>query len=351
MVNTVTRPGPIANIEDQDLQVLSHLGKEKGIGFNELWRRLKSDGHGVSYSTLSNTLKRLRSRAFVDITVEQANRKIPQHTYSITDQGQEYELHLSDKFKLSLVETKKIVKARKGEIRYNQVILGEMPYTCEIELSSPSLTKEKEEEITQFAGTVGDTVTSNIAESLNQAYSGFIALLGGGKKKEAFDYLKKALAFKLKLTIAFDGSRANVDEAWQQTLKDDEEISTAIQAINTPSHAELLSCWIFSLLNIVFPHERLKYDLSKIDGWAQLVTDRSNKIRAEKKLPLLDEKQVQLYLREQNGKGAISLTPVHVDTGIMQFHDKVPETEPDDSYSFLLGLTSTLKTMFESRSQ
>ena len=343
----MTRPGPIANIEEQDLQTLNFLPQESGVGFNELWRRLKAGGHSVSYSTLSKTLKRLQSQGYVDFIVETEKRKIPQHVYTKTGHGQEYELHLSDKLRLSLADTKKIVKARRGEIKYNQAILGEIPYTCEIELSAPSLTQEKEEAITTFAGTVGDTVTSNIAEILNQAYSGFISLLGDGKKSEAFDYLKKALAFKLKLTIAFDGSRAALDDHLQRTLEYNEELSTAVQAINTPSYTELLSCWIYSLLNIIIPAEKFPYDLTKISGWAQLITERSNKIRTEKKLPLLDQEQVQLHLNEQIDKGMISITPVHVDTGIIQFHDRLPSPEPEESYSFLLGLTSTLKSMFE----
>ena len=88
--------------------------------------------------------------------------------------------------------------------------------------------------------------------------------------------------------------------------------------------------------------------MTKISGWAQLITERSNKIRAEKKLPLLDKEQVQLHLNEQIDKGMISITPVHVDTGIIQFHDRLPSPEPEESYSFLLGLTSTLKSIFES---
>ncbi len=347
----MTRPGPIVNIEDQDLQVLTQLPQDRGIGFNELWRRLKSSGRGVSYSTLSNTLKRLRSQGYVDFIVEGAKRKIPQHIYSKTEQGLEYELHLNDKLKLSMVKTKKIVKARRGEIKYNRVILGEMPYTCEIEMSAPSLTREKEEEITKFAGTVGDTVISNVAETLNQAYSGFIALLGDGRKKEAFDYLKRALSFKLKLTIAFDGGRAAIDAIGQQILEDEGELSTAVQAINTPSYTELLSCWIYSLLNILFPTGRFPYDLTKAEGWAKLVTERSNTIRTEKNLPILDQRQVQLYLKEQIDQGLMSITPVHIDTGIIQFHNKLPSPEPEESYSFLLGLTSTLKTMFEDMSQ
>ncbi|MBS7622062.1 hypothetical protein KEJ39_00070 [Candidatus Bathyarchaeota archaeon] len=343
----MTRPGPIASTEEQDLKVLTHLRRDSGVGFNELWRRIKTDGHGVSYSTLSNTLKRLRTHDYVEFVTVGARKKIPQHMYYKTERGRDYELHLNDKLRLSLAEPKKIVKARRGEIRYNQVIFGEVPYTCEIELSAPNLTREKEEAITAFAGTVGDTVTANIAETLNQAYSGFISLLGSGKREEAFDHLKRALGFKLKLTIAFDGSRVAVDEAWQQPLKDQNALSTVANSINTPSYMELLSCWIFSLLSIIFPNEKHPYDLTEVEGWAQLVTERSNKIRSEKRLPLLKLAQVRQYLKEQIDEGKISITPVHLDTGIMQFHDEIPRSDPEESYSFILGLTSTLKTMIE----
>ncbi|MEM3017784.1 MAG: hypothetical protein QXO25_02780, partial [Candidatus Bathyarchaeia archaeon] len=68
----MTRPGPIASTEEQDLKVLTHLRREIGIGFNELWRRIKTDGHGVSYSTLSNTLKRLRAHEYIEFVTEGA---------------------------------------------------------------------------------------------------------------------------------------------------------------------------------------------------------------------------------------------------------------------------------------
>ncbi|MFC1507068.1 hypothetical protein ACFLQ6_08360 [Thermoproteota archaeon] len=343
----MTRPGPIANIEEQDLQVLNCLSIENGVGFNELWRKLKAKGHGVSYTTLSNTLKRLESQKCVNYQVEEARKKIPQHIYSKTKHGVDYQLHLNDKFRLSMSKTRKIVKARKGQIKYNQIILGELPYTCEIELAASNLTKEKEEAITDFMGTVGDTVTSNVAETLNLAYSGFIALLSRGNKKEAFEYLKKALRFKLKFTVAFDGSRASVDETWKKTLENQDELTNAIQAINRPSHTELLSCWMFGLLNIIFPSEKSQFDLSNIDGWTKLITERSNTIRSEKKLPLLNENQVKIYLKEQVENGDISIRPIHLDTGIMQFHDRVPSQESEDSYSFVLGLTSSLKSMLE----
>jgi len=344
---TMTRPGPIANIEEQDLQVLNCLSIENGVGFNELWRKLKAKGHGVSYTTLSNTLKRLESQKCVNYQVEEGRKKIPQHIYSKTKHGVDYQLHLNDKIRLSMSKTRKIVKARKGQIKYNQIILGELPYTCEIELASSNLTKEKEESITDFMGTVGDTVTSNVAETLNLAYSGFIALLSKGNKKEAFDYLKKALRFKLKFTVAFDGGRASIDEAWKKTLENQNELTNAIQAINRPSHTELLSCWIFGLLNIIFPSEKNQFDLSNIDGWTKLITERSNSIRSEKKLPLLNENQVRIYLQEQIENGDISIRPINLDTGIMQFHDRVSGQESEDSYSFVLGLTSSLKSMLE----
>jgi DNA-binding HxlR family transcriptional regulator len=344
----MTRPGPIANIEEKDLQVLNCLSLENGVGFNELWRKLKANGHGVSYTTLSNTLKRLESQKCVNYQIEKAKKKIPQHIYLKTKHGMDYQLHLNDKLKLSMSKTRKIVKARKGQIKYNQIILGELPYTCEIELAASNLTKEKEESITDFMGTVGDTLTSNVAETLNQAYSGFIAHLSMGNKTEAFEYLKKALRFKLKFTVAFDGSRALVDEAWKKTLDNQNDLANAIQEINTPSHTELLSCWMFGLLSIIFPSRESPFDLSNIDGWTKLITERSNRIRAEKKLPLLNEDQVEKYLKEEVENGNISIRPIHLDTGIMQFHDRVPSQDSEDSYSFVLGLTSSLKSMLES---
>jgi DNA-binding HxlR family transcriptional regulator len=125
-IEAMTRPGPIANIEEQDLQVLNCLSLENGVGFNELWRKLKAKGRGVSYTTLSNTLKRLESQKCVDYQVEKARKKIPQHIYSKTKHGVDYQLHLNDKFRLSMSKTRKIVKARKGQIKYNQIILGEL---------------------------------------------------------------------------------------------------------------------------------------------------------------------------------------------------------------------------------
>jgi DNA-binding HxlR family transcriptional regulator len=343
----LARPSPRASIEEQDLQVLTHLQQRVGVGFNELWRRLKTSGHGMSYTTLAKTLRRLLSQGYVGFAVTESQKKIPRHAYSKTEHGREYELYLNDKLGLSMAKTRRIVKARRGEIRYNQMILGRIPYTCEIELSAPNLTREKEEEIAEFTGTVGDTITSNIAESLNQAYSGFIALLGDGKTKEAFEYLKDALAFKFKLTIAFDGNRVAADDAWQQSLADEGELNTTIQTINTPSYTELFGCWIYSLLNIVLPKQDFSYDLTRVEGWAQMITERSNRIRAERKLPLLDQVQVQAYLSEQIEKGTISIAPVNLITGMLQLHDSLQSFEPDESFSFMLGLASALRGAFE----
>jgi len=104
---------------------------------------------------------------------------------------------------------------------------------------------------------------------------------------------------------------------------------------------------MYGLLNIIFPSEESQFDLSNIDGWTKLITERSNNIRTEKKLPLLNENQVKIYLEEQVENGDISIRPIHLDTGIMQFHDRVTNQETEDSYSFVLGLTSSLKSMLE----
>lgn len=344
----MARPATRASIEEQDLQVLAHLQQHAGAGFNELWRRLKTSGHSMSYTTLSKTLRRLLSQGYVGFAVTESQKKIPRHAYSKNEHGREYELYLNDKLGFSIANTKRIVKARRGEIRYDQMILGRIPYTCEIELSAPNLTREKEEEIAEFTGTVGDTITSNIAESLNQAYSGFIALLGDGKTKEAFDYLRGALAFKFKLVIAFNGNRVAADDSWQQSPADERELIAAIQAINTPSYTELFGCRIYSLLNILFPKQDFSYDLTRVEGWAQMITERSNRIRRERNLPLLDQARVQTYLNEQIEKGTISIVPVHLTTGMLQLHDDLQSPESDESFSFMLGLASALRGAFDS---
>ncbi|MGQ9543636.1 MAG: hypothetical protein ACUVTM_06095 [Candidatus Bathyarchaeia archaeon] len=342
----MTKPGPIPNFEGQDLQVLTHLTQDRGLGFNQLWRKLKANGYSISYSTLSNTLKRLSSQGYIEYSIEETKRKIPHHLYMKTEQGAEYEQHLNYKHGLAMGATRKIVKARRGELKYNQIILGEMPYTCEVELSPPPPTRDKEEEISRFVGAVGDTVISNIAESMNGAYSKFFNLLGEGKNEGAINHLKRALSFKLKLTLTFDGCKVAMDPSLHDTLQSLEETSSALQIIRKPSYTEMLSCQIFSLLNMIFSTERLPYDLTKVDGWSELITDYSNKIRVGKNLPLLDKETVKRYLQEQVDKGLISITPVHVESGIIHLHDKM-RVEPEEFYSFMVGLTSNLRALFE----
>ena len=205
----MVRRGPFVDMENKDLEILSHLSLDKGIGFNELWRTLKKDGLGMSFSTLSNVLKRLRKENYVNVDMKTSDQKIPRHHYCKTKSGFEYERHINDKINTFSFPTKRIIKSHKSEIKFNQMIVGEMPYTCEIDLSSSYLTKEKEEKISGLIETFGDTLIPNIAETLSKAYSGFTSLLGRGSIEESVDYLKKALSF---IVSSIDFQTAEIEE-------------------------------------------------------------------------------------------------------------------------------------------
>jgi DNA-binding HxlR family transcriptional regulator len=343
------RRGPLPRIEERHYQVLSHLPTDKGVGFNELWRKLKSENIGVSFSTLTRTLNSLRSEKCVKMDVSRLGNKIPSHLYSKTSLGAEYEELLRDKLGLLKASTKRVIKAHRAKIRYDEIIFGEIPYTCEVELSSKNLTEEKEKQISIFVGSVGETVVSSIAEILGRAYSGFISILGEGRTKEAVDYLKKMLSFNLRLTVAFDGHRVAFDESWDSLLQDEEELLNAIRAVKAPSYSELLGCWILSLLSPLMPAEKFPYDLTSIEGWTKLITDNGNKLRASKGLPLLSEQEVQLFLKEQMQRGAISIRLVRREFGLLEFHEKMPEPQPEEFYSFLLGLFSAMKSLLENK--
>jgi len=306
----MARRGPFPKTEEQQYQVLSHLPSDNGVGFNELWRKLKSENVGVSFSTLTRTLKSLRSEKCVGMKVSRRGHKIPNHLY-------------------------------------RKIIFGEIPYTCEVEVSSENLTGDKEKQISVFVGSVGETVVSSIAEILGRAYSGFISILGEGRMQEAVDYLKKMLSFNLRLTVAFDGHRVAFDESWDSLLRDEAELLNAIRAVKAPSYSELLGCWILSLLSPLIPVEKFSYDLTNIEGWVKLITDNGNKWRASKGIPLLSEQEVQLFLKEQMQKGAISIKPVRREFGLLEFHEKMPEPQPEEFYSFLLGLFSAMKSLLE----
>jgi len=343
----LARRGPFPKTEEQQYQVLSHLPTDGGVGFNELWRKLRSENIGVSFSTLTKTLKSLRSEKYVEMGVSRRRYKIPNHLYRKTGVGVEYEELLGDKLGLLKTSTKRVIKAHRGKIRYDEIIFGEIPYTCEVELSSKNLTEDKEKQISVFVGSVGETVVSSIAEILGRAYSGFISLLGDGRTKEAVDYLKKMLSFNLRLTVAFDGHRVAFDESWDSLLQDEAELLNAIRAVKAPSYSELLGCWILSLLSPLMPVEKFSYDLTSIEGWAKLMTENGNKWRASKGMPLLFEQDVQFFLKEQMQKGAISIRPVRREFGLLEFHEKMPEPQPEEFYSFLLGLFSAMKSLLE----
>lgn len=343
----LARRGPFPKTEEQHYQVLSHLPADRGVGFNELWRKLKAENIGMSFSTLTKTLKSLRSEKYVEMGVSRRGYKIPSHFYRKTSVGVEYEELLGDKLGLLKASTKRVIKAHRGKIRYDEIIFGEIPYTCEVELSSKNLTEEKEKQISVFVGSVGETVVSSIAEILGRAYSGFISLLGDGRTKEAVDYLKEMLLFNLRLTVAFDGHRVAFDESWDSLLQDETELLNAIRAVKAPSYSELLGCWILSLLSPLMPVEKFSYDLTSIEGWAKLITENGNKWRASKGMPLLSEQDVQFFLKEQMQRGAISIRPVRREFGLLEFHEKMPEPQPEEFYSFLLGLFSAMKSLLE----
>ncbi len=341
------RRGPYVDKEKQDFEILRHLSSDKKVGFNELWRMLKQDDIGMSYSTLSRILKRLLNEEYVAVTKETISQKIPRHLYYKTESGIEYQQHLEDKIRLFDFPTRKIVKVHKSEIKFNQEILGEIPYTCEIRLSSQKLTKEKEEEISKLIETSSDILLSNIAESLNKAYSDFITLLGKGEIEDGINHLKKALSFNLRLTIIFDGYRVAISKDWQKKVQQELEDLNIPNAIKIPSDMELLSSWIYGLINQIFHPDDFQYDLSNLNGWSRFITDCTNKWRKDKGIPALEEQSVKAFLEEQVEKGTISIKPINVSSGILQFHEKIPDLHMDESYSFLLGLISSLKSMAE----
>ena len=341
------RRGPHIDTEKQDFEILRHLSSDKKIGFNELWRILKQDDIGMSYSTLSRILKRLLNEEYITVNKETIGQKIPRHLYYKTKSGIEYQQHLEDEIRLFEFPTRKIVRVHKSEIKFNQEVLGEIPYTCEIQLSSPKLTKEKEEEISKLIETSGDILISNIAESLNKAYSDFISLIGKGEIKDGINHLKKALSFNLRLTILFDGYRVAISKDWLKKVQQELEDLNMLYAIKNPSDMELLSSWIYGLISQIFHPDDFQYDLSNLNGWSKFITDCTNKWRKEKGIPALEEKSVKEFLEEQVEKGAISIKPINVSSGILQFHEKIPDLHADESYSFLLGLISSLKSMAE----
>ncbi len=341
----MTRRGPFIEIEKKDYEILKHLELNTGTGFNELWRKLKDNGISMSFSTMSKVLKRLRDENHVDIDVRISGYKIPKHLYYKTEQGLEYQQHLDDKIRLSLIPAKRIVKAHKSDIKFNQVIIGEMPYTCEIELSSPNLTSNKEGEISRLVETFSDILIPNVAESLNKAYSGSLSLLSRGSIKESTDFLKKALSFNLRLSIIFDGYKITINKKWQDSIEEELKDLYSSNTINVPSEMELFYCWINGILNQIFHADNSPYDMSDLDGWAEFIKNFSNKWRKEKNIPPLEVAKIKEFLKDQIGKGNMSFKPIRFNSNLLQINQKLPETHISESYSFLLGLMSSLKEM------
>jgi DNA-binding HxlR family transcriptional regulator len=338
----MVKRGPLPNNEQQRYVVLAHLPTEGGVGFNELWRNLKSNGVGMSFSTLTKALKSLSEENCVSVELHGSESKIPRHLYKKVESGIAYEQYLRDRLGLESVPTKRTVKIHKGEIRYDRIIFGEIPYTCEIELSSTDLDKKKEDEISRFVQTASSTIVPTVAEILNKAYTGFISLLGQGSKREAVRFLSNGLSFKLKLTLMYDGSKTPFDQDCSLLLQNDKELSEVTEAIASPSHIELLGCWMLSLLKPLVPPERFPYDLSDNEGWARFITDQSNQWRREKGLPLLEQKGVRRFLDEQISKGFISIKHIRSEYGMLEFNEKMPEPQPEEFYSFILNLLGSI---------
>jgi len=301
----------------------------------------------MSFSTLTKTLKNLSRENCVSVELHGKASKIPKHLYKKIESGIAYEHYLGDRLGLQGVPTKRIVKIHKGEMRYDKIIFGEIPYTCEVELFCPDLDKKKEDEISRFIETASSAVVPTIAEILNKAYTEFITLLRKGSKREAVEFLSNALSFKFKLTLAYNGSKTRLDEDLGPLLQNGKELSKVTDAITYPSYVELLGCWLLSLLKPLIPPEKLPYSLTDKESWTSFITDQSNRWRREKGLPLLEHGDVRQFLAEQMEKGFISLRPIHSDYGMLEFNEKMPEPQPEEFYAFILNLLGSIGLLLD----
>lgn len=343
------RRGPFPNTEKQMYEVLIRLPRDEGIGFNELWRKLKSEGVGMSFSTLTKRLRKMSDEGHVGVIIQEKAAKIPKHLYHKTASGSRLQQYLENKLSLQRFPTKRIISVHQGKIKYDGIIFGEVPYTYEIELDARGLSKKKEKDISEFIGVVSETIVSTVAERLYNASSGFISLLGDGKTEEAVEHLKRSLSFSLRMTLAFDGRRKDFQRMWDAMLKREDELSRVVSAVRTPTYGELLGCLILALFTPFIPRDKFPYKLSTMKGWARLITDFSNRWRKEKKVPLLEEEEVLRYLTEQEQKGYLTIRRLRVETGILEFAKKMPEPKPEEIYSFLLNFLSGLKSLTESQ--
>ncbi|MEM4246601.1 MAG: hypothetical protein QW390_04835 [Candidatus Bathyarchaeia archaeon] len=338
------RRGPFPETEKQDLSTLSTIPEDSGIGFNELWRRLKQKGTSLSYTTLAKTLKRLTKADYVQVRVKRGKAKIAQRAYTKTSQGKAYEQHLASKLRASSVPSKSFIKVREGSIKYGQIIFSSFPFTYELELSAPKADEKAEENITRLVGDMGETLIHNVAEILNATYSKFLTDFSTGSLRRAFNGLKEGLNFQLRLTLAFDGRRVKLDKIAERMQENEDELLSALQAIRTPSQTELLGCWIMTLLSPLIPPQDFPYDLSSVDGWAKLIEEYGNRWRRSKGVPPLKRSDIEGYLKELIQRGQLAIRPIRLNSGILEFKE-MPEPQPEEFYSFLLSIFSGMKSL------
>jgi len=342
------RRGPFPEPEKQNSLILQNLSTEKPVGFNELWRSLKRGDISLSFTTLAKTLKRLMKDDYVQMTIKRGKTKIPKRLYAKTRRGAEYEQHLQGKLGFSDVSAKRIIRVREGTIKYNDIIFSNFPFTYELELSSANVDKEAENTISKFVGDMGETLIHNLAEILNKAYSRFLSSFSEGSAKDAFTLLKEGLAFRFRVTLAFDGRRVRLDPIAQRIQSNEDEYLHAVHAVKTPSYTELLGCWMLTLLSPLIPPEEFRYDLATVEGWANLIEEYGNRWRRNKGVPLLKRDEIAAYLNDLVAKGEISIRPVRVASGLLEFK-RMPEPQPEEFYSFLLSLFSGMKSVLEDR--
>lgn len=329
----MVKRGPYPELEKQNMLILARIGEDNPIGFNELWRKLKQDDVSLSFTTLAKTLKRLQNEHYVQMFIRRGKAKISRRLYSKTSLGFEYEQHLQGKLSVLNGSGKRIIKVHEGSIKYNQMVFSNFPFSYELEMSSPSIDKETENSISKFIGDIGETIIHNLAEILNNTYSRFLSSFAEGSVKEAFNQLKNGLNFRFRITLAFDGRRVVLDEIASKIQDNENELLNAIQAIKVPSHTELLGCWIMTLLSPLIPPEEFTYNLKTVEGWAQLIEEYGNKWRRNKGVPLLKRNDVEHYLNDLINKGELSIKPVNVASGLLEFKE-MPEPQPEEFYSF-----------------
>jgi DNA-binding PadR family transcriptional regulator len=341
-------PKPLLNEESKRLLVLRHVPFEGGKGFNEIWRALKRDGVGLSYSTLSGALKALVEEGYVEFR-NVAGGGIPKRLYRKTSGGVEYELHLEGKTRVTGKSVKRIIKAKSAPTEYGQAIFSRFPFTFEIELSAEQIAGESEEALTRFVGDMGETLVHNMAEILNRAYTNFLSCLADGRSSEAVESLRRGLGFRLKLTYVFDGDRVKVDRVWSRLSTGEKELLEAGKSVLNPSYSEIMGAWLLSFLRPLNPEQLERFDLTRLEGWAELITEHGNQWRRVRGVPLLKKTRVYEYLKQLTSTGRLSIKPFKFNGATLEFNG-MPEPKPHEFYAFLAGMFSSIKTFLEGES-